>query len=327
MAVEDSERLQKYIDTELLHRPDKLLAGKSALITGATRPNGIGFAIAERFALEGASPIILVGTERSQDIAPSLGDRLKRYGMEAYTLVGDVTSKDSCVEIMKKAYEICNVDILVNNAGATRDKPFTDITVADWDDVVRTKLLGSFLMTQEWFRIRNEEKNLRGGTVINIGSVIGIYGNFGQEIYAMANSGLIGFTKAKSWSLGRWGITVNLIAPGFVEGTDMTREISKEEMEGVKAVSAIPELVRPEDIAAAALYLAGPYGGRITGAILPIDCGIQSNYTAARKMHQAGFRQIPVRIRSLVGELLSLPPEAVAHFRRQIQDHRQGKDL
>lgn len=321
------EQFQQFVDTPLLTRFEKLLVGSSALITGATRVNGIGFAIAERFALEGVSHLVLVGTERSQEEAVFVRHRLLRYGTDAHTLIGDVANKQSCVEIVRKAYELCegNVDILVNNAGVTRDKEFTEVTVDDWMAVVDSKAWGAFWMTQEWFRLRNEEYNLRGGRVINIGSIVGEYGNFGQESYAMANGSLASLTKSLSVTLGRRGINVNLITPGFVEGTNITGKLPKEVTDSIKAVSALNSLVRAADIAGAALYLAGPDGGRITGATIAVDCGIQSNYIAVRRINQAGFRQIPGRLLDLVGELIALPHDAIEHLKGQIRSHhREG---
>lgn len=327
MSKEKAE-LAKYIDAPLLTRSQKPLSGTSALITGATRFNGIGFAITERLALEGASPLIVVGTERSRYIAPAIVKRLERYGVEVHAMVGDVTDQKSCFEMVQKAYIICggNVDILINNAGLTIDKPFTEVTVEDWDAVVRTKALGAFLMTQAWFSIRNEgSKPIIGGSVVHMGSLVGRYGNPGQEAYAMGNSALIGLTKTQSLSLGRWGINVNMVAPGFVEGTDMTAGMSEEEINGVKAVSALNKLVLPDDVARAVLYLVGPDGEKVTGTIHNIDCGIQSNYTAAKKMHQAGFRQVSRAVMGFFGELTALPPDILRGIRDQVRAHGRNR--
>lgn len=296
MGLEHGE-LSRLVDAPLLTIPEKLLVGRSTLITGATRLNGIGFAIAERFAFEGASHIILVGTERSREIAPFAEARLRRYGADVHALTGDVTDEQRCVEMMRRAYEICegNVDILVNNAGVTRDMPMMKITPRDWHLVMATKTLGAVLMTREWFAIRNKN-SIKGGRVIHIGSVVGTHGNFGQDLYAMANAALIALTKTQSISLGSRGITVNLITPGFVEGTDMTLKMPEDSKEAIRAVSAVGELVRTQDIASTALYLAGPDGERVTGATLVVDCGIQSNFLAIRQMHQAGSRKIPRRL-------------------------------
>jgi len=317
MSTEQEHPLSKLVNSELLRRPEKSLSGNSALITGATRMNGIGFAIAERFALEGASPIIIVGTQRSQDIAQFAEARLKRYGGDVYAFVGDITNEESCIEMMQRAYNLCtdNVNILVNNAGTNINKPLTDTTIEDWNFVMHSKALGPLLMTREWFRIRNE-KSIRGGRVINIGSIIGEHGNFGQDIYAMANAALRGLTKTQSLTLGRRGITVNLIEPGFVEGTDMTSQIPQDQVNAIKTVSAINELIRPQDVAGAALYLAGQDGERITGSVLAVDAGIQSNYTGAQMMHQAGYRKVP---RYAVRIALDLSREEV----NLIQDYRR----
>lgn len=300
------EEFQEQVDAPLLIHQPKLLAGKTALITGATRFNGIGFAIAERFALEGASPIILVGTHRSHEASPFLEARLQRYGTNGRVLLGDITKQDDCMELVERSYKICegNVNILVNNAGTNRDLVFGTITPEDWEFIMKPKTLGALLMTQEWFRIR-DQTNITGGRVINMGSVVGLHGNVGQEVYAMANAALIGLTKSQSVTLGKRGITVNLIAPGFVEGTNMTANLEPDQMELSKTVSAVRELIKPEDIASVALHLAGPGGEKITGAVLSIDCGIQSNYLGARKLHQAGFRQIPRRLMKQVTELLA----------------------
>ena len=112
-----------------------------------------------------------------------------------------------------------------------------------------------------------------------------------------------------------------MIAPGFVAGTDMTSQITEEEKDGVRAVSALNRLVETEDVAAAAVYLAGPDGESITGHILTVDCGIQSNYTAARKMHQAGFRQVPRAVLGFFGDLVALPPDMIRNLRDQIRAH------
>lgn len=297
----------------LLDRPSKLLSGNSALVTGATRSNGIGFAIAEKFALEGVSPIIIIGTERSRGIAPFIQSRLIRYGTEVETFVGDITSKASCMEMMERAYERCrgNVNILVNNAGTNKDQPIGELTEENWDYIMRPKTLGGPLMTNEWFRIRNKN-GIRGGRVIYIGSVIGRAGNFGQDIYAMANAALVGLTKSQSYELGRYGITVNLVEPGFVEGTDMTAGMSSDQMDVVKTVSALNSLVRPDDVANAVVFLASAYGSKITGETLEVACGVGTNFTAPPKLYQSGHRRVPRQILSQVREW---PADLIEVFR------------
>mgnify|MGYP001611285505 CR=1 FL=1 len=303
MSTEQEHPLSERVNAELLRRPEKVLSGNSALITGATRMNGIGFAIAERFALEGASPIIIVGTQNSQDIAPFAVSRLKRYGGDVYIFTGDVTNEESCSEMMEQAYNLCdNVNILVNNAGTNINKPLTAVTVDDWNFVVGPKGLGAFLMTQKWFDIRNR-KGIRGGRIINIGSIIGRYGNFGQDAYAAANAGLEGLTKAHSLTLGRRDIKVNLIEPGFVEGTEMTSKMTEDHISLIRTSSPLNQLIKPQDIAGAALYLAGPDGEKVTSSVVTVDAGLQSNYIAAHMLYQAGYRRIPSYAREIVQDI------------------------
>lgn len=318
MSTEQEHPLSERVNAELLHRPEKSLLGNSALITGATRMNGIGFAIAERFALEGASPIFIVGTENSKDIAPFAENRLKRYKGDVYTLIGDVTNEESCMEMMKRAYDLSegNVNILVNNAGTNRNQSLTEITTEDWNYVVFPKARGAFLMTREWFRIRNE-KGIWGGRVIYIGSIIGEHGNFGQDAYATANAALRGLTKSQSLELGRRGITVNLIEPGFVEGTDMTSQMPEDRVSLVETASPLSELIRPQDVAGAALYLAGPDGDRLTGSVIAVDAGIQSNYTGAAMMYQAGYRLVPRIALGIIPDLSAEEVKLVKDFRSE----------
>lgn len=318
MSTEQEHALSKRVNAELLSRPEKALQGNSALITGSTRMNGIGFAIAERFALEGASPIIIVGTENSKNIVQYAQARLKRYEGVVYAFVGDITNEESCIEMTQRAYDLCegNVNILVNNAGTNINKPLTGVTIEDFNFVMLPKALGAWLMTREWFKIRNE-KGIRGGRVINIGSIIGEHGNFGQDTYAMANAALRGLTKSQSLTLGRRGITVNLIEPGFVEGTDMTSKMPEDQISLARTVSTLKQLIMPQDVAGAALYLAGPDGERLTGSIVTVDAGIQSNYTGAYMMYQAEYRRVPRLALGIIPDLSPQEVKLIQEFRRR----------
>lgn len=291
------------INAPLLHRAEKPLEGQSVLITGATRFNGIGFAIAERLALEGASPIFIVGTEHSQSIALFAVQRLEKYGVTARAFVGDVTKEESCAEMIRKAYELAgNVNILVNNSGANRNKPVTDVTLEDYRFVYDPKALGAFLMSREWFHIRNR-KRILGGRVVNIGSPVGsLYGNYGQAPYAMANGALFGLTQDLALEFGTRGVTVNLVAPTFVEGTEMTKDMG-EQISAIKALTPYGELPSAEDIAGAVAYLVGPDCGRVNGITLPVDAGMKSNYTALRPLGRARFRQISHEEANLIKQM------------------------
>lgn len=291
--AEQATNLQAYVDAPLLQLPDKPLVGKSALVTGATRMNGIGLAITERLAFEGAR-VVIMGTPASQDIAPFAVTRLRRYGAQAHSLVGDITDKQSCMDIMKRSYELCdgNVDFLVNNAGTNRHQIFTDINERedDWEYVM-AKAKGAVFMTQGWFKIRNEA-NIRGGKVVNIGSIIGSYGMGGNDLYAMANSSLWGFTQTRARAFGERGITVNLIELGFVPGTEMTGDLPPEVIASARAFSSLNLLVRQQDAAGAVAYLLSPDGDRVTGTRLTIDCGLQSAYTAVAGLRRTAFRLV-----------------------------------
>ncbi len=298
MARERDNGTAKLQNGEILQKELLPLTGSSAVITGATRLNGIGLAIAERLALEGASPIIIVGTENSRDIAPLAVERIKRYSnrehrTEAYNLVGDITNEASCNDIIAQSYALCdgNVDILVNNASTNRDLNITDATTEDWRYIMEPKALGAFLMAKEWFRVR-DEASIKGGRVINIGSVVGLYGNYGQDLYAMANGALLSLTTSLRLRFGSRGITVNAIAPYFVEGTDMTEAMASK-MDLIKAAAPLPHTITPQDIGGIAAFFAGPDAKAVNGAILPVDCGAMSNYTAFESLRRAGYRLVP----------------------------------
>lgn len=315
----DLSQYINYINAPLLERAEKPLAGKSALIVGATRFNGIGLAIAERFALEGVSPIVIVGTVNSKEIAPLVVERLKQYGVDAYSLVGDVTDPISCAEIIRQTIELhrSGVDILVNNAGITHKKSFVDTELDDWNAVVGTKLTGAFLLTREWFRVRNRA-NIRGGKVINIGSVMQ-RGNDGQIDYVAANGGIMSLTEGLAYNLGSRGVTANCIIPGFVEGTEMTRGFTDQEKATVVAVQglAIGRLIIPQEIAAAAAYLAGSDADAVSGAAIVIDAKLGTNYTAPRRLRSAGWRVPPSFARGIVEDLTQEEADTIKKMRKQ----------
>jgi 3-oxoacyl-[acyl-carrier protein] reductase len=162
------------------------------------------------------------------------------------------------------------VDILVNNAGVTRDGLLMRMTEADWDTVLNTNLKGAFLFTRGFIRVFVKQ---RSGRIINIASVIGLIGNAGQANYAASKAALIGFSKSVARELGSRGITVNALAPGFIE-TDMTAVLTDEVRQDLLRKIPLNGLGRPEDVAQAALFLAGPAGRYITGQVLAVDGGM-----------------------------------------------------
>ncbi len=317
--------LSQYVNAPLLDRPIKPLEGNSAFITGATRFPGIGFAIAELFASEGASPIIVAGTENSIVEAAAVRERLMRYGILAYTLVGDVGLEESCVEMMAKGYELCqgNVNILVNNAGANEDKLFTDVTEEDLEFALRVKAKGAAFMSREWFRIR-DDASIRGGKIINISSIVGLHGNFGQEAYAMANGALNALTKTLALDFGRRGITVNAIAPAFVPGTNLAGNITPEQMDLNMTLTPLKDartrrgvVLTTRDIAGAAFYLAGPDGDHVTGQILVIDGGFGTNHTGGAGLRSERYRKIPQAALNIVESLTKEDVEAIQADRKR----------
>jgi 3-oxoacyl-[acyl-carrier protein] reductase len=242
------------------------LANQVAVITGAGR--GIGRAIALKFAAEGAD---IVSVSRSAENAEKVATEVRALGRKAWSYAVDVANPAAVAEAGEKILaEAGKIDILVNNAGVTRDGLVMRMSDADWDDVLNTNLKGAFSVTKAFSRFFLKQ---RSGRVINISSVIGLMGNAGQCNYAASKAGLIGFTKACAREFASRGITVNALAPGFIE-TDMTKVLN-EEMRA-ELLKRIPMNLfgQPDDIANAALFLASPAARYITGQVLTVDGGM-----------------------------------------------------
>ena len=242
------------------------LANQIAVVTGAGR--GIGRAIALKFAVEGAD---VVCVSRTAQNAEKVAGEVRATGRRAWALAVDVADAAAVTAAAEKILtDAGRVDILVNNAGVTRDGLLMRMSEADWDTVLNTNLKGAFAFTKAFTRAFLKQ---RSGRIINVSSVIGLVGNAGQCNYAASKAGLLGFTKSVAKELGSRGITCNAIAPGFIT-TDMTAELN--EAARVELLMSIPlgALGQPEDIAAAALYLAGPGGRYVTGQVLAVDGGM-----------------------------------------------------
>ncbi|MHB8522131.1 MAG: 3-oxoacyl-[acyl-carrier-protein] reductase [Limisphaerales bacterium] len=243
-----------------------LLANQIAVVTGAGR--GIGRAIALKFAAEGAEVVCVSRTvENSEKVA----SEVQALGRKAWAYAVDVADSAAVAAAGKKILtEAGRVDILVNNAGVTRDGLLVRMSDADWDTVLNTNLKGAFLFTKALARSFIKQ---HAGRIINVASVIGLIGNAGQCNYAASKAALIGFTKSVAREFGSRGITVNAIAPGFIQ-TDMTAGL---EAEGrTKLLESIPLKCfgEPDDIAHAALFLASPAARYITGQVLTVDGGM-----------------------------------------------------
>ncbi len=239
------------------------LAGEIALVTGASR--GIGAAIAASFAAAGAT---VVGTATSEAGASGISETLGDNGRGAVLNIADNDSVQAAIADIQKNEG--SPTILVNNAGITRDNLLMRMKPDEWDDVLSTNLSGVFRVCKSCVR---GMMKARKGRIINIASVIGVMGNAGQSNYAAAKAGIIGFSKSLAREIGSRNITVNVVAPGFID-TDMTRVLPEDQRETMLKQVPLGRLGEGDDIASAVLFLASPAGGYITGETLHVNGGM-----------------------------------------------------
>jgi len=243
-----------------------MLQGQIALVTGASR--GIGAAIASELGKQGAT---VIGTATSEGGAEQISAALQQAGIQGTGMALDVNNAEQVESVLKAIAENYGVvSILVNNAGITRDTLLMRMSDADWDAVLATNLRSVFRMSQAVLR---PMMKARHGRIINISSVVGHMGNAGQTNYCAAKAGMTGFTKSLAQEVGSRGITVNCVAPGFID-TDMTRELPEEHRN--KLLERIPagRLGQAEDIAAAVAFLASDRAGYISGETLHVNGGM-----------------------------------------------------
>lgn len=242
------------------------LNGKVALVTGASR--GIGKAVALKLAAEGAGVVV---TATSLERAQKTADEIVAKGGKALAVKVDV-SKTSDVEALfaKTAEAFGRLDILVNNAGITRDGLLMRMKDDDWDAVIDTNLKGAFACCREAIKLMGKAK---GGSIVNISSVVGEMGNAGQANYCASKAGLIGFTKAVAREYARRNITVNAITPGFIE-TDMTDTLSASVRDDLMKQIPLGRFGKPEDIANAVFFLVSDAGSYVTGHVLSVNGGM-----------------------------------------------------
>jgi 3-oxoacyl-[acyl-carrier protein] reductase len=237
-----------------------MLEGKVALVTGASR--GIGRAIAAELAKQGAK---VVGTATSESGSRGIAES----GLIGKVLnVRDAAQCDALIESVQK--EFGDILVLVNNAAVTRDNLALRMKDADWDEVIETDLRAVFRLSRAVMR---GMMKARWGRIINITSVVGAAGNPGQANYAAAKAGVVGMTKSLARELGSRNITVNCVAPGFID-TDMTRALPEASRAALLAQIPLGRLGEPQDVAAAVAYLASPGGGYVTGAVLHVNGGM-----------------------------------------------------
>lgn len=242
------------------------LEGKVALVTGATR--GIGRAIAIELGKAGAT---VAGTATSEAGAAAITQALGEAGVKGAGFVLNVKDGAQSEKVLTDvAAQFGDITILVNNAGVTRDNLLLRMKEEEWDDILDTNLKSVFHLSK--LVLRGMIK-ARGGRIINIGSVVGATGNPGQANYAAAKAGMIGFSKSLARELGGRNVTVNCIAPGFID-TDMTRALTDDQRKALLGKIPLGRLGVAEDIAAAALFLASPGGAYITGSTLHVNGGM-----------------------------------------------------
>jgi 3-oxoacyl-[acyl-carrier protein] reductase len=242
------------------------LDGKTALVTGASQ--GIGEAVARRLAEQGARVVLAA---RNEEKLRHLAAEIDAGGGCARVLVLDVSRPETFAERLKSLPDdYATVDVLVNNAGITADNLLARMSLDDWERVLRTNLTGAFALTKEVIRGMMKK---RWGRVISVSSVVGMMGNAGQANYAAAKAGLIGFSKSLARELGSRNITVNVVAPGYVQ-TAMTERLPAAAREDLTGAIALKRLGAVDDVAWAVLFLASEEAGYITGDILNVSGGL-----------------------------------------------------
>jgi 3-oxoacyl-[acyl-carrier protein] reductase len=242
----------------------QILQGEIALVTGASR--GIGAAIADELAAQGAT---VIGTATSQSGALAIGERMASSGGHGRELnVTDPAAVEALIEAIGR--EFGAISILVNNAGITRDNLLMRMKEEDWQAILDTNLSSVYRTSKAVMR---GMMKARKGRIINIASVIGVTGNAGQSNYAAAKAGIIAFSKSLAKEIGSRGVTVNVVAPGFID-TDMTKALPEESKNALIGQIALGRLGEPADIAHAVAFLAGPTAAYITGETLHVNGGM-----------------------------------------------------
>ena len=240
------------------------LDGKIALVTGASR--GIGKAIATQLAQQGAT---VIGTATSENGAQAISDYLSEFGGKGFALnVTDKESVDTTIKAINEAHG--GIDILVNNAGITRDNLLMRMKDDEWQDIIDTNLTSIFTLSKAVLRGMMKK---RCGRIVNIGSVVGSAGNAGQANYAAAKAGVIGFSKSMAREVASRGITINVVAPGFID-TDMTKALTDDQKEAIFKDIPANRLGAPDEIAATVAFLVSDGAAYITGETIHVNGGM-----------------------------------------------------
>ncbi|MCP4764872.1 MAG: 3-oxoacyl-ACP reductase FabG [Gammaproteobacteria bacterium] len=243
-----------------------MLNDQVALVTGASR--GIGQAIARAL---GAEQVTVIGTATSQAGADNISSAFAENGIKGTGMVLDVGDAESVANCLKQVNDAYGApDILVNNAGITRDTLLMVMKDEQWNDIINTNLSSVFRMSKAVVRAMMKKRN---GRIINISSVVGATGNAGQTNYAAAKAGLVGFSKSLAREIGSRNITVNTVAPGFID-TDMTRELAEEQRAALAAQIPLGRLGSADEVAATVVFLASPAAAYITGETIHVNGGM-----------------------------------------------------
>ncbi|WP_228292224.1 3-oxoacyl-ACP reductase FabG [Candidatus Thiothrix anitrata] len=242
------------------------LQGEVVLVSGASR--GIGRSIAEMLGSAGAT---VVGTATSEKGAEAITAYLRDAGIAGKGMVLNVADKASIETVVKAVGdEFGGISVLVNNAGITRDNLLMRMKDDEWDDIISTNLTSVYRMSKACLRGMTKAKK---GRIISISSVVGSSGNAGQTNYAAAKAGLVGFSKSLAREIGSRNVTVNVVAPGFID-TDMTRELSEDQRNNLLQGIPLGRLGQPAEIAGAVLFLASPLGAYVTGETIHVNGGM-----------------------------------------------------
>ena len=243
------------------------LTGKVALVTGGSR--GIGKAIAKAFASKGAHVAITYASSSSS--AEQVVKEIIDLGSDALCIQANSSEFNRANEVIEEVVQKWGkVDILVNNAGITRDGLILRMTEDQWDQVIETNLKGIFNYSKA---VARPMMKIRGGSIINMGSIVGLTGNAGQSNYAASKAGLVGFTKAYAKELASRNVRANVVAPGYIL-TDMTDALDEKVLEGIKEATPLGRAGNVEEVAAACLFLASDLSSYVTGEVIRVDGGM-----------------------------------------------------
>ena len=243
------------------------LSGKVALITGGSR--GIGKAIAKAFASKGA--YVAITYANSSNSAEQVTKEIIELGSDALSIQANSSDFNRANEVIDEVVQKWGkIDILVNNAGITRDGLILRMTEDQWDQVIETNLKGIFNYSKA---VARPMMKIRGGSIINMGSIVGLTGNSGQSNYAASKAGLVGFTKSYAKELASRNIRANVLAPGYIL-TDMTDALDEKVLEGIKEATPLGRAGNVEEVAATCLFLASDLSSYITGEVIRVDGGM-----------------------------------------------------